>query len=533
MSFGFETDYCVVGAGAAGCVVASRLSESGRDQVALIEAGPSDWHPFIHIPATFLHLMHHPRLSWGFNMEPMPGTAGRAIPAPQGKVLGGSSSINGQLFVRGQRAEYDEWARNGCPGWSYEEVLPFFKRIERYEGGADAYHGDAGPMSVMRAREIHPLSAAFVASAEEVGYRPNPDFNAAAREGTGFIQYNRKGRFRAGSAQTFLRRARKRPNIRIETHALARRVLFEGKKAIGVEFSRDGRVVQVRARREVILSCGAIKSPHLLQLSGIGPAQLLRGAGIAVLHDLPGVGQNLVDHFYVRIVHRTRDIATLNETVRGIPLVREVLKYITVGSGLLAHAVTSAALFCRSRAELAAPDLYLSFMPGSYERQGKLEREGGMAIAVLQSHPYSRGTITARSARPEEQPAICPNYLDRAEDQAAMVAGLRIARRLFAASPLARYSAYELRPGAAVEKDDEWVDFVRQRATAGLHFAGSCKMGIDPMAVVAPDLKVHGLQGLRVIDASIMPGCSSGNTNAPTVMIGEKGSDLIRRDRAA
>ena len=533
MNFDFETDYCIVGAGAAGCVVADRLSESGRDRVLVLEAGPSDWHPYIHVPATFLQLVRDPRFSWYFQMEPEPELKGRAQRAPQGKVLGGGSSINGMVYVRGQASEYDDWVRKGCTGWGYDDVLPYFKKIERYAEGDDFYRGRNGPVSVTGAGEIHLLTRSFVAAGIELGFPANKDFNGSARDGIGVVQNNRNGRFRSGAAQTYLARAKRRANVQIETHALARRILFEGRRAIGVEFSRGGKVLRVRARREVILSCGAIKSPHLLQLSGIGPAAVLAAAGIPVMHELPGVGQDLRDHLFVRIAHRVRGTQSMNERTRGWRLFAELAKYVIAGRGIMANATTSGGLFCRSRPELASPDIYVAFTPGSYAEQLKLEGEPGMAISVIQSHPESAGSIRAKTANPEDDPAIQPNYLNAEIDRQTVVAGLRVARKLFAAPSLAQWSAHETKPGPSATTDEDLLDFARSAGTPGLHFSTSCRMGLDALAVVAPDLKVHGLEGLRVIDASVMAGCSSGNTHAPVLMIGEKGAAMILEERSA
>ena len=527
MEYDFEVDYCVIGAGAAGCVLADRLSESGRHEVAVIEAGPSDWHPYIHIPATFVKLVHDRRFAWRFDMEPEPGLGGRVLNIPQGKVLGGGSSINGMIFMRGQPAEYDEWAQKGCRGWSYDDVLPIFKRIESADRGEDAWRGRGGPVTVTSASEIHPLTRAFVEAGKQIGFAENHDFNGVERDGIGVIQNNRRGRFRAGTAQTYLARAKRRPNLRIETHALARRILFDGRRAIGMEFSRGDRVVRVRARREVIVSCGSIKTPHLLQLSGIGDATHLAEIGVPVVHDLPGVGRDLRDHLYVRMQHRVRGIRSMNEQSRGFALGWELARYALMGKGLMANAMTAGALFCRSRRELAAPDLYVSFLPGSNSEFLQLEHEPGMSIGVVQSHPESRGSIRARSSNPDNAPAIAPNYLSALEDRAAILAGLRIARRLFAAPALARYSARETLPGLEAQTDEALLDFARQRGTSGLHFTSSCRMGIDARAVVSPTLEVHGMEGLRIADGSVMPGCASGNTQAPILMIAEKCAEMI------
>lgn len=533
MQFDIETDYCVIGAGAAGCVIVDRLSERGRDQVLLLEAGPRDWHPYIHIPSAFLKLTTDPRFSWNFRMEPEAGLNGRSLPVPQGKMLGGSSSINGMVFMRGQKAEYDSWAAAGCTGWSYEEVLPYFKRIERADAGADAWRGREGPMRVTGAGEIHTLTRAFVAAGLEAGFPAKPDLNGPEGEGIGLIQNNRDGRFRAGSAQTYLRRAKRRPNVRIETHALATRLIFEDRRAIGVEFTRGGTTLRVRARREVVLCGGALKSPQLLQLSGIGAGAHLQGLGIPVRHELPGVGLDLRDHLYVRLVHRVRGTQSINERTRGWRLGWEAARYVLSGKGMLSSGATSGALFCRSAPEMAYPDLYITFLPGSFEmandnRPLALARSPGMSISVVRAHPDSRGMVLAKSPDPLAAPAIQPNYLSEAADREATLRGLAIARRLFAAPALARFSAGELTPGPDVAGDKALLEFARERGSAGLHFTGTCRMGTDPMAVVAPDLKVRGIDGLRVIDASVMPGCSAGNSHAPTLMVGEKGADLIR-----
>ena len=533
MQFDIETDYCVIGAGAAGCVVVDRLSESGRDQVLLLEAGPSDWHPYIHIPSAFLKLTTDPRFSWNFRMEPEAGLNGRSLPVPQGRMLGGSSSINGMVFMRGQRAEYDAWARAGCTGWSYEEVLPFFKRIERADAGEDAWRGRDGPMRVTSAGEIHELTRAFVAAGQEAGFPAKPDLNGPEGEGVGLIQNNRDGRFRAGSAQTYLRRAKRRPNVRIETHALATRLLFDGRRAVGAEFVRGGATLRVRARREIVLSGGALKSPQLLQLSGIGGGAHLQRLGIPVLQDLAGVGHDLRDHLYVRLVHRVRGTQSINERTRGPRLAWEIARYVLSGRGMLSSGATSGALFCRSAPEMAFPDLYITFLPGSFEMANDrkplaLARFPGMSISVVRAHPDSTGSVLATSPDPLAAPAIQPNYLSAPADREATLRGLAIARRLFAAPSLARLSDGELTPGAAVSGDDALLAFARERGSAGLHFTGTCRMGSDPQAVVTPDLKVRGIEGLRVVDASVMPGCSAGNSHAPTLMVGEKGADLLR-----
>jgi len=526
-----EADYVVVGAGSAGCVVASRLSESG-DAVVLLEAGPRDWHPMIHVPAGILSLLHNPRVNWCYESEPEAGTGERAIHWPRGRVLGGSSSINGMLYVRGHAADFDTWAQMGCRGWTFDEVLPYFKRSESYTGGDDAYRGRRGPMRVEDYRTILPVTHRFVEAAREVGHAFEPDLNGADQEGVGYSQMSRAGRFRASTAASFLREARGRANLRIETGAVATGLTFSGRRCTGVTFRRGERSVTVRARREVIVAGGAVNSPHLLQISGIGPAAHLRALGIEVVHDLAGVGSNLSDHYVVRVAHRLRGLESINTLSRGRRLAREIARWVVRGDGALTFGVTSAQVFCRSREGLASPDLQLLFTPASYDqaRFGELERESGAAVAVCPVRPQSRGTIMAMSADPLARPAIRPNYLDAAEDVRVLVAGVRMARAILTAPAFAAGSAGETSPGAQVVSDEALEAFARASGTTLYHPVGTCRMGDGPAAVVDARLRVHGVAGLRVADASIMPTLTSGNTNAPTIMIGEKAAAMIGED---
>jgi len=527
-------DYVIIGAGSAGCVLADRLSESGA-RVVLLEAGPPDRLPWIHIPAGVLKLLRHSVINWNYRTDPEPGTAGREIEWPRGKTLGGSSSINGMLWVRGNKADFQRWSQMGAQGWSYEDVLPHFKSIERFEGGDPAVRGKSGPMSVQTYETILPLTHCFVRAAEELGYPRNDDLSGEnPAEGAGYTQLSHRGRFRASSAQTFLRRARGRPSLTIETDAMATRLLFEGRRCTGVAFRQRGRDRAVRAGREVILSGGAINSPHLLQVSGVGPGEHLRGIGVEVVHHLPGVGRNLCDHYVARVAMRVRDTATVNELAHGWRLVREAARFALFGTGAFTFGVTTAQLYLRSRPELAAPDLQLLFTPASFDplRFGVLEKEPGMNCAVSIANPESRGEIMARSADPFEYPSLRPNYLASATDLATMLHGVRTVRRLFAASPFAPYRVAEISPGAEVQSDDEVEDFVRSTGTTLYHVSGTCRIGTDPMAVVDPRLRVHGIDGLRVADASVMPSVTTGNTNATTIMIGEKAAAMIREDAA-
>ena len=426
-----DADYVVIGAGSAGCVIASRLSETGAS-VTLLEAGPRDWHPMIHIPAGVLKLLHHPVVNWNYSADAGPGTADRAIHWPRGKVLGGSSSINGMLYVRGNPADYDGWAQMGCRGWSFDDVLPFFRRSEHYVQGGDAeYRGKGGPLRVEDYRTILPLTHRFVEAAQQVGFAFSTDLNGRMQEGVGYSQMTRKGRFRGSTAQTFLAEAKKRENLRIETAAMATRLLFDGKRCVGVAFRQRGMDREARAAREVILCGGSVNSPHLLQISGIGPAEHLQSIGVAVVHDLPGVGANLQDHYVARVSHRAKNAVSINQLAHGVRLAAEAVRFVATGRGALTFGVTSAQVFCRSRPELASPDLQLLFTPASYDaaRFGQLERVPGMTVAVCPVRPDSRGTIMARSADPFAAPVITPNYLSDPNDQRVLNAGVRITRQ--------------------------------------------------------------------------------------------------------
>ncbi|MBI3498430.1 MAG: choline dehydrogenase [Proteobacteria bacterium] len=533
-------DVIVVGAGSAGCALAARLSEDERQTVLLLEAGGPDRDPWIHLPVGYFRNIYS-RLSWGFETEPDPGMGGRSIIWPRGKVLGGSSSINGLIYIRGQAEDYDHWRQLGNAGWSFGDVLAYFKRAEDQERGADPLHGEGGPLGVSDLRLKHELCEAFIRAAIEAGYAPNDDFNGTQQDGVGYYQLTSRNGLRCSAAVAYLKPARRRPNLRVETKALATRILFEGRRAVGVAYLKDGRERIQRAGREVVLAGGAVNSPHLLLLSGVGPADELARHGIAVVHELPGVGQNLQDHYQVRLIHRCTKPITLNEIEHSLwRKAGAALEWLTRRSGPISIGAGQVGLFCKSRNEAATADLQYHFMPVSFERgpgpepRIDVHRFPGFNNTLNQSRPSSRGWIRLKSSDPRVHPAIQPNYLSEPEDRACVIAGLKIARRIAQMPALRDYIAGEYSPGGDVQTDDELLAFAREKGGTIYHPAGSCKMGPegDAMAVVDPRLRVIGLSGLRVADASIMPTLVSGNTNASAIMIGEKAADLIRKDAA-
>jgi choline dehydrogenase len=527
-----DADYVVIGAGSAGCVMAARLSETGA-RVVLLEAGPRDTLPWIHIPAGVLKLLRHPVVNWNYSADPSAGTAGRSIHWPRGKVLGGSSSINGMLYVRGNPADFDGWAQMGCRGWSFDDVLPYFRKSEHYvQRGEPEIRGQGGPLKVEDYRTILPLTHRFVEAAKQAGFTFRQDLNGREQEGVGYSQMTRKGRFRGSTAQTFLAEARGRANLRVETNALATRLVFQGKRCVGIAFRQNGVDREARAAREVILCGGSVNSPHLLQISGIGPAAHLQSIGVEVVHDLPGVGGNLQDHYVARVSHRARNAVSINQLARGARLAVEAARFALTGRGALTFGVTSAQVFTRSREGLASPDLQLLFTPASYDaaRFGELEREAGMTVAVCPVRPGSRGTIMAASADPFAPPVITPNYLSDPNDARVLISGMRITRRIFAQPAIAQHSVGETLPGPDAESDEALAEYARGYGTTIYHPIGTCRMGEGPAAVVDARLRVHGIGGLRVIDASVMPTLTTGNTNAPTIMIAEKGAAMARED---
>lgn len=529
-----EADYVVVGAGAAGCVLADRLSASGRHRVVVLEAGGPDRRLLIKLPAGFSKTIDDPTLNWGYRTAPGPAIGDRVIDFPRGKVIGGSSSINGHLYVRGQGADYDQWAQLGCRGWSYDDVLPYFMRAETRPEGNPSQRGNSGPLWVSDQREPHPLCQAFFEAAAVLGLPSNPDYNSGDQEGTGLYQQLIRSGRRWSAADAYLRPAMRRANVQVVNRALVERISFEDRRATGVVYRKDGRSHRIVAHGEVLLAGGAINSPQLLQLSGIGPGDHLRGLDIEVIHHLPGVGANLRDHYAARLAWRVTGARTLNERARGLALLGEMFRYALTRRGLLAMSPAHAGAFARTRPELATPDMQYFFTPASYEggRSGRapLERQPGMSCGCSQLRPESRGWVAAISPDPKAPPEIQPNYLADSIDQTTLVAGMRLARRILAASPLARFVAEETFPGAGARTDEDLLDHARRTGSTIYHPIGSCRMGIDPSAVVDTRLRVVGIQGLRVIDASIMPTMPSGNTYAATNMVAEKGADLVLKD---
>ena len=524
-------DYLIVGGGSAGCVLANRLSADGRTQVALVEAGGEGRHPSFHVPVGYVWNRAHPRGNWLYHTEPEATSGDRAILWPRGKVLGGSSAINGLLYIRGQARDYDEWRDLGNPGWGYADVLPYFRRSEDQARGADTWHGVGGPLAVSDPTAPHPLSDAYLAAAHEAGYPLRDDFNAEAQEGVGYFQATVKNGVRASTANVYLKPARHRPNLHIFTHAHALHLLFDDARASGVRIRQHGRNIALHAAREIILSAGAIGSPAILQHSGIGDAEHLAALGIATHAHLPGVGRNLQDHYMVSFTYRVRGLETFNETSRGWRALREGLRYVLFRRGLLTQSASQINAFLPTSATPAHPDVQFHVLPGTFNfENGKVEREPGMTCGVCQLRPASRGSVLIDSADPIKPPPIRPNYLAAEEDCRALVEGLRHARRIAAQPALAPYIVAETQPGPTAESDADLLDFARRSGKTLYHPVGTCKMGRDTNdAVVDSALRVHGVPGLRVVDASIMPTLISGNTNAPTIMIAEKAADLILR----
>ena len=528
-------DYVIVGGGAAGAILANRLSEDGGATVCLLEAGPADWHPYLHMPAGYIKAVFNPSYTWQFTSEPNPLTLNRRIPLPQGRTLGGSTSINGLVYNRGQREDFDGWAAMGNRGWSYAEVLPYFKRNERRAGGDDRYRGREGPLPVSDIEWIHPICESFIRGAQGLGLPRNPDYNGESQAGVGYFQRTIDGRWRMSTARTYRWPARRRANLSVRTNARAVGIVFDGPRAAGVRYVKGTSLTtarQVSARREVIVCGGALNTPKLLQLSGVGPAELLRELGVPVVRDLPGVGANLSDHFSVRIVMGVKNSSTINELSRLPRLVGQVARWVLGQPSILALSPSLVHWFWNSRAGLARPDLQGVFTPASYREGyvGMLDTYPGMTCGVWPHRPESRGSVRAQSADVFADPLVQPNYMDDERDRATLLGGMRLARQLLQSPELAPISTAESLPGAQVRSDDELLDFARRYGVSSYHVNGTARMGpaSDRGAVVDAELRVHGLTGLRVVDASVMPSIPSANTCAATMMIAEKAADMIR-----
>lgn len=532
-----EFDYIIVGAGSAGCVLANRLTEDGSATVLLLEAGGKDTSPMIHIPVGYAKTLKDPKVNWLYETEVDPTSGDRPHVWPRGKVLGGSSSINGLLYVRGQSADYDNWAQSGCTGWSHADVLPYFKRAEGNERLKDDLHGTDGPLNVSDITEHHPVSDAVIAAGVEAGLPFNDDVNGASQDGISYFQLTVKNGRRWSAAMAYLRPALPRANLTLVTGAHAERVEITAGRATGVRYRVGSTSTTATARREVILSGGAVNSPQLLELSGIGDPEVLRAAGIEVKVAAPGVGANLQDHYVVSMAHRLTNCVSVNELSRGWRLVREAMRYATARKGLLTMSAAHIQAYVRTRPGLDGPDVQFHILPASVDIEKfttkqiwELEKLPGITFAACQLRPESRGTIHVKSSDPFAAPAIRPNYLADRLDQDTIVAGLRWGRTIAEQPALKPYMGDELVPGAAATSDDDLLAYAREAGTTIYHPVGTCAMGRagDPRAVVDPELRVRGVEGLRVVDASVMPRLVSGNTNAPTIMIAEKASDMIR-----
>jgi len=528
-------DYVIVGAGSAGATLAARLSEDPTVSVCLLEAGPKDTHPAISVPLGLIWLSKNARRNWLFSSTPQDGLGGRTVSVPRGKVLGGSSAINGMIYIRGQAEDYDAWAAQGCKGWGFDDVLPYFKKSEgNSDAGADpAFHGADGPLSVEALKDPSPMDAVFVDAAAQLQIRPNTDFNGASQEGVGVYQVTQAGGFRMSTARAFLKGARKRLNLTILTEAIVRDLDIEGAfvSAINLAHPVEG-VSRVKAMREVVLCAGAIGSPELLLKSGIGPAAQLREAGIPVKLDLPGVGQNLQDHVDCMVIATTSSTTPYGLSLAALPrLGIEGLRYLTARRGMLSSNMVEAGGFVRSAPDVATPDLQFHFIPGRKSHRGRMVEWGhGVSLHTCLLRPKSRGSVTLDTTNAMGTPCIDLGLLSDAEDAALLTKGVALARDILRQTPFAPYGLTEILPGAQTA-DDALEPFVRENARTVYHPVGTCAMGTGPQAVTDPSLHVNGMANLRVVDASVMPNIISGNTNAPTIMIAEKAADLIHSDR--
>ena len=528
-------DFIIVGAGSTGCVLANRLSAKPGLRVLLLEAGPRDSNPWIHIPIGYYRTMDDTRINWQYQTEDVPQSAGRRFYWPRGKVLGGCSSINGLVYARGQASDFDHWRQLGNAGWSYADVLPYFRMAE----GAsindidEEFHGRDGPLGVSRA-SASPLCDAYIAAADEAGIPPNPDYNGREQEGAGYFQVTTRNGWRSSAATAYLKPTRNRPNLHIQTDTLVRRLILEGTRVVGVEVEHGDKIQILRAGREVLLAAGAINSPQILQVSGIGDAERLRTAGVDVMHDLPEVGENLQDHYTCRSTYRCSQPVTVNDEVRSWPRkVGVALQWLKNRSGPMSLSAGQVGVFAKTRPECATPDVQFHFLRYTAQKRGRtLDPFSGFTVTMCQLRPESRGHVRITGPDHRAKPTIQPNYLDTATDRDTMVAGMKLVRKVAAQPSLADYISEEMLPGQDVTSDEALLHYVRANGSSIFHPSSTCRMGVDTGAVVDPRLRVHGLTGLRVADASIMPTLVSANTNAACIMIGEKAADMILEDIA-
>ena len=527
-------DYIVVGAGSAGCVLANRLSEDPATRVLLLEAGGKDNYVWVKIPVGYLYCIGNPRTDWGFKSRAEPGLGGRSIAYPRGRILGGCSSINGMLYLRGQARDYDQWRQLGNPGWGWDDVLPYFKRHEDHYAGPDEMHGAGGEWRVEEQRLSWELLDAFADACEAAGIPKTDDFNRGNNLGVSYFRVNQRRGWRWNTAQGFLKPARSRANLNVLTHAQAEGLILEGRRAVGVRFRQNGQPREARAAGEVILAAGAIGSPHLMQLSGIGPGQLLQDHGLPVVHDLPGVGANLQDHLQIRCAYKVEGVLTLNERARTLSGKAGIaLEYILKRSGPMSMAPSQLGAFAKSSEAQETPDLEYHVQPLSLDKFGEpLHPFPAFTASVCHLRPESRGTVRLTSPDPAAHPEIAPNYLSTEGDRRTAANAIRLTRRIVAQAPLAKFNPQEFRPASGTGNgDEELAKAAGEIGTTIFHPVGTAKMGADPMAVVDARLRVHGFERLRVIDASVMPTITSGNTNSPTLMIAEKGAEMVREDQ--
>lgn len=530
-----EYDYIIVGAGSAGCAMAYHLSREASRRVLLLEAGGKDSHPMIHMPLGFAFLMKEPKVNWCYETDPEPHMNNRRLSWPRGKVLGGSSSINGMVYIRGQKEDYDSWAQAGNKGWSYEEILPYFKNGEHYTKGASAYHGVGGPLWVDEVENKFELAELFVQAGTDIGIPLSEDFNGEQQEGMGFYQLNIKNGLRQSTARTFLKLCEKRPNLDIQLGALSEKVIFEDNRAVGVRYLQKGKSFTARVSGEVILCGGTINSPQLLELSGIGDSDRLHQNGIQTVKHLPGVGENLQDHLTVNVQQGLKNVITFFEETRPLAMIKNIFKFFFQRKGLLIHPASQAGAFFKCDDDSDRADAQIHFAPaaGETNAKGNIDTVPGTTATVCYLRPTSRGSVHIKSGDPLVAPSIKANYLDTEHDRQKTLAAVRKTRDIFQAPSLDQYRAMEIMPGPQVKTDEEILDYVREKGESVYHPVGTCKMGSDEMAVVDDQLRVHGIEGLRVADASIMPTILSGNTNAACVAIAEKCADMILADRRA